>query len=110
VADGDKGVQVIYILDPYNPLLVGSQEMPGESLNLDVRWQPAGEGGPGRFEVYVARGNRGLGVLSATRQIDLRLVGGYESPGLASIRQLLGDSTSPEKARRTAGCMFSTCS
>ena len=103
VADGDKGVQVIYILDPYNPLLVGSLEIPGESLDLDVRWQPAGEGDSGSFNVYVARGNRGLGVLSATRQIDLLVVGRYESPGLAPIRQVMGDSTGSEKTRRTVG-------
>jgi hypothetical protein len=91
VADGEAGVQVVYILNPTEPSLVGGVALDGFSLDLDVEWRAEGDGNPGRFLVYVAKGDRGLEILSVGKGLQAGTMGLYETPGMAPVRQVAED-------------------
>jgi regulator of protease activity HflC (stomatin/prohibitin superfamily) len=107
IADGEAGVQVVYILNPNNPALVGGVELEGYSLDLDVDWRQGEEGIPGSFFVYVAKGDRGLEILGADKNIAAGITGLYETPGMAPLRQVVEDgfpivsSPGKDKSART---------
>ncbi|UCD43309.1 MAG: hypothetical protein JSV69_06880 [Chloroflexota bacterium] len=92
VADGEAGVQVIYILNPTDPSLVGGVELDGFSLDLDVEWRPGDGGSPGSFFVYVAKGDRGLEILTVGKGVQAGTIGLYETPGMAPLRQVVEDN------------------
>jgi hypothetical protein len=91
VADGEAGVQVIYILNPTESALVGGVALDGFSLDLDVEWRPGDGGSPGSFFTYVAKGDRGLEILTVGKGIQAGTTGLYETPGMAPPRQVAED-------------------
>ena len=91
LADGEAGVQVIYILDPADPALVGGVALDGFSLDLDVEWRAGDGGNPGGFYVYVAKGDRGLEILTVGKGVQAGTIGLYETPGMAPLRQVIED-------------------
>ncbi|MES0360476.1 MAG: hypothetical protein ABUK20_06135 [Anaerolineales bacterium] len=107
VADGNEGVQIVDILNPKDPAIIGGMVLAGNSLNLDVEWRSAGEGNPGSFFIYVAKGDRGLEILAAGKGVNALVAGLYETPGMAPIVQVVQDglplvsSPGKEKSART---------
>jgi hypothetical protein len=107
VADGNEGVQIVDILNPNDPAIIGAMVLEGNSLNLDVEWRSAGEGNPGNFFIYVAKGDRGLEILAAGKGVEALVAGLYETPGMAPLKQVVQDgvplvsSPGKEKSART---------
>lgn len=112
VADGEDGIQVVYILNPYDPVIVGGMKLEGNSINLDVQWRAGGEGNPGSFFVFVAKGERGLEIISAGKGVDAAVTGLYETPGMAPLIQVVEDGVpiiggpGKEKSARTVRQTF----
>jgi hypothetical protein len=91
VADGERGVHTVFILQPDDPLIVGTAELGGLSLNLDAEARPAAGGEPGATFVYVAKGERGLEILSISEAVITTLSGIYQTPGFAPLSQVARD-------------------
>lgn len=112
VADGEAGVQVVNILNPRSPSLVSSVELDGNSLNLDTEWQPGAGGSRGNFYIYVAKGDRGLEIITADKGAVAVAAGLFETPGTARLEQLLADqfpvigSPGKVKSARTVWMLF----
>jgi hypothetical protein len=112
VADGEAGVQVVNILNPNNPALVSSVKLDGSSLNIDTEWSTGAEGVPGNFFIYVAKGDRGLEIITADKGVAALTAGLYETPGMAPIKQVAEDqfpviaSPGKEKSARTVRQTF----
>ena len=112
VADGEAGVQVINILNPSAPALVSNMQLDGNSLNLDTEWRPGSGGTAGNFYIYVAKGDRGLEIISADKSVTVATAGLYETPGMAPIKQVVEDNfpviagPGKEKSARTVRQTF----
>jgi hypothetical protein len=112
VADGEAGVQVINILNPAAPALVSSLALDGNSLNLDTEWRTGSGGSAGNFYIHVAKGDRGLEMITADKSVSAFTAGLYETPGMAPLRQVVEDNfpvigrTGVEKSARTVRQTF----
>lgn len=112
VADGEAGVQVINILNPFDPALVSSVQLDGNSLDLDTEWRTGAEGIPGNFYIYVAKGDRGLEIITADKGVTAVTAGLYETPGMAPVKQVVEDQfpvigrPGKEKSARTVRQAF----
>jgi|GEM_PF-991867 len=91
VADGESGVHTVFILQPDDPEIVGAAELGGLSLNLDAEARPPAGGEPGAVFVYVAKGERGLEILSVSEAVITTLSGIYQTPGMAPLAQVARD-------------------
>ncbi|HZD55789.1 MAG TPA: hypothetical protein VE136_03645, partial [Anaerolineales bacterium] len=89
IADGPEGVEVAYVINPAQPVQVGSFVTEGGSLEIAVEPGPVEEGQPGHFYIYAAAGEHGLQVLNAEKSAVIVGKGIYESPGNASLRQVV---------------------
>jgi hypothetical protein len=81
MADRSSGVQVIYVRDPCNPVLVGSYDTPGMARNIAISGDHA----------FVADRKGGLHVLDISDPPNPVLVGTYDSPGNAYGVAVAGD-------------------
>ena len=112
VADGEAGIQVINILNPSAPALVSNMQLDGNSLNLDTEWRPGSSGTAGNFYIYVAKGDRGLEIITADKSVTAVTAGLYETPGMAPIKQVVEDKfpvilrPGKEKSARTVRQTF----
>ncbi|MGW8226246.1 MAG: hypothetical protein ACWGOY_10955 [Anaerolineales bacterium] len=112
VADGEAGLQVVNILNPGDPTLVSGIKLDGNSLNLDTEWSKGADGKPGNFFIYVAKGDRGLEIITADKDIIAVRAGLYETPGMAPISQVMEDKfpiigrPGTEKSARTVRQTF----
>ena len=110
-ADGEAGLQVVNILNPGDPSLVSGIELDGNSLNLDTEWAKGAEAAPGNFFIYVAKGDRGLEIITADKDITAVTAGLYETPGMAPLKQVIEQlpilgSPGTEKSLRTVRQTF----
>lgn len=112
VADGERGVHTVFILQPDSPVIVGTARLSGLSLNLDAEARPAAGGDPGAIFVYVAKGERGLEILSLSEAVITTLSGIYQTPGMAPLAQVVRDGNpwiqrpGVEKSARTVQHIF----
>jgi len=94
IADGSGGIQMYYILNPIQPLPVGTKELIGGSEVIAVVPQPPKDGNPGHFYIYTAGEGQGLQVLDAKKEAKPAEKGLYSSPGFYSVWRALREMPS----------------
>ena len=86
------GIQYVNVLNPANPLPVGSFTPPGGNLALDVQTVPSSEREPAHFSIFVAGDSQGLQIVDARPFSDPVQVGLYNSPGILSFGRVLRET------------------
>ena len=88
----DGGIEMVDFKDLNNPALLSIYFIEGFSAEMiQALWIPpeAGGGGQGYFGIFVAAGEKGLEIHTATMSVAIDFLGMYETPGSATPAMVL---------------------
>ncbi len=92
IADGQGGIQVVYILHPDDLNAVGSTQPSGESVALDVVPKVIKKGEPQHFYVYLASNEQGLRIFDASQAFKPTQIGLYSTPGVYPVGRTIREA------------------
>lgn len=89
LADGNGGIWILDVSDPGQPIQVGFNNAPGTASGITAVTQAPEQGRPVRYWIYAAYDESGLRVFEGEKGISHDFISLYETPGTASIQQML---------------------